>query len=136
MNEQIHLKVDLANQDDIAAKLEDAEAILKDKRQVAEEANAEAEHWADLVGRLRSFHSIEIDESGMASGRPAPAQDAVVRIVQREGRQMRPVEVSKALKAEGHKPMSNDAVNAALYAAAQAGRLRRPKDRHYAPKKG
>lgn len=134
MSEQPHLQVDLANPDDIAAKLGDAESILKDKRRVAAEANAEAEHWADLVGKLRSFHAIEIDESGTASGRPSPAQDAVVRVVEREGREMRPAEVVKALKAEGHKPASNDAVNAALYAAAEAGRLKRPKDRHYAPK--
>jgi len=48
---------------------------------------------------------------------------------------MRPVEVTKILEAEGHEVASNAAVNAALYAAVEAGRLRRPKERHYGPKR-
>jgi hypothetical protein len=135
MAQEPKLQVDIADVKDIKAKISSAEKIWKEKRSAVREAEKEADHWAGLVDNLKSMAGIvTVDESTAGSSRPSPAQDAVVRIVQREGRPMRPVEVAKQLKAEGNQVTSSNAVNAALYAAAEAGRLRRPGPRQYAPR--
>lgn len=127
------LQVNLADPKDIRAKISDAEAVLEKKQQVAREAQEDADHWGDLVRNLKEMVGIVSVDEKSASNRPSPAQDLVVRIVVQEGKPMRPVEVAERLQAEGHDVASNNAVNAALYAAAQAGRLRRPGPRQYAP---
>ena len=133
MSPQPKLQVNLADPDDIRAKISDAENVLAKKRQVAREVQDDADHWEDLVRNLKEMAGIVSVDEKAASNRPSPAQDLVVRIVMQEGKPMRPVEVAERLEAEGHYVASNNAVNAALYAAAQAGRLRRPGPRQYAP---
>jgi hypothetical protein len=133
--EKPELPVDLADLEDIRKKLPRAEQILAEKQDLAREAQREAGRWADLVAKLRSFSVIKIDEDEPSTGRPSPAQDLVVHVIEREGRLMRPAEVTQILIAEGHEVASPAAVNAALYAAAEAGRIARPKQRHYGPKR-
>lgn len=133
MSPQPKLQVNLADPDDIRAKVSDAEKVLAKKQQVAREAQEDADHWEDLVRSLKEMAGIISVDEKAASNRPSPAQDLVVKIVMQEGKPMRPVEVAERLEAAGHEVASNNAVNAALYAAAQAGRLRRPGPRQYAP---
>lgn len=134
MSKEPQLQVDIADPKDMRAKIADAEAILEAKQLVVREAEEDAHRWAELVANLKLLTGIvRVDETTAVSSRPSPAQDAVVRIVEREGRAMRPVEVARKLRAEGSKVTSSNAVNAALYAAAEAGRLRRPAERQYAP---
>ena len=125
------LLVDLADPKDAEAKLASAEAIFKERVEAVNSAEEEARDWAEKVRGLRILAGKVMSFDGAST---SPMQDLVVGIVEREGRQMRPVEVAGALRTEGHQVASNDAVNAALHAAALAGRLKRPKQRHYAPK--
>jgi hypothetical protein len=129
------LQVDLADLEDIRKKLPQAEKILEEKSELAKEAIREAGRWEDLVFKLRSFSVIRNEEDEPSTGRASPAQDLVVHVIEREGKLMRPVEVTRILAREGHEVASPAAINAALYAAAEAGRISRPSKGHYGPKK-
>jgi hypothetical protein len=135
MTNSPELQVDLADLEDIRKKLPQAEKMLEEKRDLAREAQREADRWAELVVKLRSFSVIKIDEGEPSTGRASPAQDLVVHVIEREDRLMRPAEVTDILLREGHEVASPAAVNAALYAAAEAGRIARPKQRHYGPRR-
>ena len=124
------LPVDLADTEDLKAKVVLAEEILETKKVAAAEAEQEAQDWTAKVRGLKILAGMVVTFDGSST---SPMQDLVVDIVEREDRPMRPVGVAEILRGEGHQVASNDAVNAALLAAANAGRLRRPKDRHYAP---
>jgi glutamyl-tRNA reductase len=132
MAEKRKLIVDLADPKDAEKKLATAEDILREKLEAVSDAEAEVRDWAEKVKGLRILSGKVLEFDGSDA---APMQALVVSIIERERREMRPVEVAQILRIEGHQVASNDAVNAALHAAAQAGRLRRPKQRHYAPKK-
>ena len=135
MSDQVNdLNIDLGDPKGIRKKLPQIEEIVDAKRTIASDAARDFETWGALLGRLRTLAgvAIRVDQSD-SSRRPSPVQDAVVRVVEREARAMRPIGVTRALKAEGHEVASNNAVNAALYAAAEAGRLLRTGDRQYAP---
>lgn len=133
MNAKIKLQVDLADPDDLRAKVAEAEEIWAQKRQLLREVEGEVKYWEELVASLKRLGGTTAGGDVAGSNRPSPAQDAVVEIVEREGRPMRPIEVTRRLREEGQ-DVKNAAVNAALYAAAEAGRLRRPGERQYAPR--
>jgi len=137
MAHDLQLRIDLADPEDIKAKLPHARAMLGAKRRAVKDAEREHDNWELLVQRLEILAGVDGAEkakTGAASRQPAPAQDAVVRIVEREGRPMRPPEVAGMLRSEGFPVASTNAINAALYAAAQSGRLVRPKKGWYAPR--
>lgn len=125
------LLVDLADPKDAEAKLSSAEAILKEKKEAVAAAQSEVREWDDKVRGLRILAGKVLRFDGSSS---SPMQDLVIGIIEREARKMRPVEVAEVLRSEGHQVTSNDSVNAALLAAADAGRLKKPEKRHYAPK--
>jgi hypothetical protein len=131
------LLIDLAKPDTIREKLPQLERLVDEKRVVASQIQQDFEAWATLLKKLRVLAGlvVRVDEGSDLddSGRSSPAQDAVVRVVEREGRPMRPMEVTQVLTEEGHEVSSNNAVNSALHAAAKAHRLTRPGPRLYAP---
>src|SRR6476659_1112852 len=106
MLDKPQLQVDLADLADIRAKLPDAEKILQEKREFAQGAQRDAEHWESLVAKLKSFSLVKIDGTDSPTSRPSPAQDLVVHVIEREGRLMRPAEVTKILESEGHDVVS------------------------------
>jgi hypothetical protein len=136
MTEKLKFNVDLANPADIKAKISEAEEIFSSKQAAARRAREEADRWRELVDSLKRLAG-GTDPKGRPRVivRRSPMQDAVVRVVEEEDRAMRPIEVTQRLKEQGRKVASNAAVNTALYAAVEAGRLRRPGERQYAPLK-
>jgi hypothetical protein len=129
------LKIDLADTEDIRAKLPHARAMLDQKRRVVKAAEREADNWALLVKRLEVLAGVDGVEKKRAGQRAAaPAQDAAVQIIEREGRLMRPPEVAGMMQAKGYPVTSTNAINAALYAAWQNKKLSRPRKGWYGPK--
>lgn len=131
------LNVNLADPQDIANKLPHAQMILDGKRKIANKAQKEYEDWKALVRRLEVVAGVEgpaaPGSEGGAAKKQAPVQDYAVKIVEREGRPMRPPEVAGMMRAEGFPVKTDNAVNSALYVAARAGKLERPKKGWYAP---
>lgn len=140
MADDLQLNVNLANPQDIADKLPHAQMILEAKRRAKNTAAKEYEDWAALVRRLQAVAGVDPDADGGSDTTPggarrkaAPVQDFAVKIVEREGRPMRPPEVAGMMRSEGFPVKTDNAVNSALYAAAQSGRLLRPRKGWYAP---
>ena len=133
-----HLNVNLADPQDIADKLPHAQLILESKRKAAAAATKEYDNWKALVTRLEVVAGIEQTASSAENGssgrkKQAPVQDYAVRIIEREARPMRPNEIADLMRSEGFPVKSTNAVNSALYVAAKAGKLSRPKKGFYAP---
>ena len=137
-NEQ-HLNVNLADPEDIANKLPHAQMILEAKARARNQAIKDHENWAALVRRLELVAGIDTpaesanNRSHPARKKPAPVQDFAVKIIEREGRMMRPPEVAGMMRSEGFPVKTDNAVNSALYSAAQAEKISRPKKGWYAP---
>lgn len=109
--------------------------MLETKRRAVNAAVRDHDNWELLVKRLEILAGVEsVKPKGGGPKADSPAQDAAVRIVEREGRAMRPPEVAGMLRSEGFPVTSTNAVNAALYAAAKSERIVRPKKGWYAPK--
>jgi len=139
MAHDFDLNVNLADPEDIANKLPHAQMILEAKARARNQAVKDYENWQALVRRLEAVAGVVAESPSSGNGshearkKPAPVQDFAVKIVNREGRLMRPPEVAGMMRSEGFPVKTNNAVNSALYAAAQAGRLSRPKKGWYAP---
>jgi hypothetical protein len=130
------LNVNLADPQDIANKLPHAQMILDAKRKIANKATKEYDDWKALVRRLEVVAGVEGPAAAGSEGankKQAPVQDYAVKIVEREGRPMRPPEVAGMMRAEGFPVKTNNAINSALYVAAKMGKLERPKKGWYAP---
>jgi hypothetical protein len=139
MTDDQQLNVNLADPEDIANKLPHAQMILDAKARARNQAIKDFENWQALVRRLEVVAGVESESASGNNGshggrkKAAPVQDFAVKIVEREGRMMRPPEVAGMMRSEGFPVKTDNAVNSALYAAAQAGRLARPKKGWYAP---
>lgn len=137
MADALQLRVNLADPQDIKAKLPHAQTMLDAKRRAVKEAERDFDNWALLVKRLEVLAGVEAKgkAKGAAPGKHgAPMQDAVVQVVENEGRPMTPPRVAEILREDGVPVTSTNAINAALYAAAKRGRLVRPRKGLYAPK--
>jgi hypothetical protein len=141
MNAPHSLPVDLADRQDILAKLPEAEKILNLMERGVEDQQRELDRWRDLVGILRS---IAGKPQGSAQGSRGPAtatvpsaapmQDLVVEVMDREVRPLRAKEVSEILRGEGHE-LTSDSVSNALWQASKGNkRIRKLRGRGvYAP---
>jgi hypothetical protein len=137
MAEKPQLKINLADPEDIKAKLPHARTMLDAKRRIVKEAERDFDNWALLVKRLEVLAGVETKgkaKGGAAGQKGAPMQDAVVQVVENEGRPMTPPRVAEILREDGVPVTSTNAINAALYAAEKHGRLVKPRKGLYAPK--
>jgi hypothetical protein len=141
MDSSRSLPVDLANRDDILAKLPEAEKILSLMERDLEEQQRERDRWRDLVDVLRSIagtpngdaHDPRPPATGNNPPSYSPMQDLVVGVVDREVRPIRAKEVAALLHAEGH-DVSGDSVSNALWQASKENkRIQRLGRGVYAP---
>jgi hypothetical protein len=135
MSDPDHLHVDLADTDDIRAKLPRARMLLENKRKAAHETQRNYLEFKSLYERLAVIAG-ELEDDTPApnlSKKASPIQDAVVRIVSKVGRPMPPAAVAAAMREEGIKVASTNAVNSALNSARKAGRLSKPSKGLFAP---
>jgi len=129
-----HLQIDLANPTDIREKLPRIQAILESKRKDSDDALRDFENFRLLVERLEIVAGAREEEPKSAPKRKsAPAQDAVVAAVNRAKHPLSPVAVYQMLEADGYPVKNPNAVNSALYAAANNRRIKKHGHGLYAP---
>jgi hypothetical protein len=136
MSDLDHLQIDLADPADIRAKLPRIQAILEFKRQAANAAVRDLENFHLLAERLEIIAGVRDEPPKSDSARKrksAPAQDAVVAAINRSKQPVNPVAVYEMLKADGFPVKNPNAVNSALYAAANNGRIKKHGHGLYAP---
>lgn len=134
------LNVNLNDPDDVRKKLPKVRAALEEKQR-------EVDAWSDLVKTLEFIASADASAGSKdtsstrqsssrrqsrsagsrSQGSQSPAKDAVVRVITEHNRPMRAPEVASILNRE------RNAVNAAMWGAAKAGRLRALGEGQYAP---
>lgn len=139
--EPISLKVDIADAQDVRAKLAEAEAWLAEHEQ-------KRDQLVRLVTRLQAISddastpehpralpapSIRRQEE---QRRPSPGriQELVVEVVNRQMRHVRAKDVTNVLRQEGHDVGTDTVSNALWYAAEKADLIQRVERGSYAPK--
>ena len=135
-----HLQVDLADPEDIRAKLPEARELYETKRRELDELAAQVRHWGELVNLLGALVGERgISPAGRAAEavRPrktAPGQERAVAALEKAGRPMGPTALFDYMVAERlDAPKSANALGANLWQAAKAGRIQKTSDGLYAP---
>jgi hypothetical protein len=132
----VSLKVDLGDPDSIRKKIPEVEEMVAIKRRVAAAAQADFETWNELLAKFRSLAGlvVRIEETLEPNPYfPPVVIDAVVKAVERADRRIMGVGVRRELIAAGHEVESPAAAEAALVAAAAAGRLQEVEPKVFAP---
>jgi hypothetical protein len=148
MDSKDHLPIDLADPQDIRAKLPAARKLYEDKRRELERLRLEVEHWGTLVELLARLvgespaisGSSGIRASAFRKETPAkrrkgsPAQDRAVQGLERARRPIGPAALYRFMEDEGlGVPTNPNALGAALWSAVKAGRAKKTPDGLYAP---
>jgi hypothetical protein len=127
-SQEYDLDINLADPKSIERQVPRIAAIVEEKRKEAESSQGVFETWRNLLDELRTLAGLILNFENPTPDSPPPsrsAQDAVVRIVEREARPIGPPGIAKGLTDEGHFIESPQAVRPALEAAANAGRLQK-----------
>lgn len=140
MGDREHLSVDLANPEDIRAKLPEARSLYVSKRKALDEMQAEVDRWGDLVNMLARMVGeppvAKEAEKGRRSsgGKKSPGQDRAVAGLEAAGQPMGPAKLFRfMLSRDMDVPTNANALGAALWSAANAGRVKKTPDGLYAP---
>jgi hypothetical protein len=126
------LKIDLGNPESILQQIPEIENIVAMKRQEASEAALALEAWDGLLRRLRFLAGLNV-RIALQIPPSDEALDAVVNVVEREGRRIMAIGVTEELLEEGHEIEGPDAVQRVMEMAAVEGRIRRIDKHLFAP---
>ncbi len=142
-----HLQIDLADPQDIRAKLPEAKRLYASKKTQLEELRQQVTHWealVDLLARVVGEEGVpkdhRLDTEGTApepAQKPAPAQERAIRALKQAGRPMGPSELYRYMDAQGlNVPSNPNALGATLWTAVKAGRAKKTPEGLYAPLDG
>jgi hypothetical protein len=141
------LQVDVMSVEDIRAKLPEARRIFKAKQEALEAMNRDVKNFGGLVVWMAHIAGEQIEgpwtpPSSGGVGTPAvvvtkrkdsPAQDRAIAGLKRADQPLGPTALYRFMKGEGLEvPTNANALGAALWNAAESGRIKKTPDGRYA----
>jgi hypothetical protein len=138
MSHSEDLSINLADVEDIRAKLPRVRNLHASKRRELEQLTEEVRHWGELSETLARLvgeapgTSTRAKEQGVRKS--APGQDRAIEALEKAGRPMGPTALFRFMIGAGMEaPKNANALGANLWAASKAGRIKKTPDDLYAP---